>query len=76
IDYADIKPGHEVLEPSAGKGNIADQIMVSAPDASLDVVEYNTSLASLLEVKGYNVVGNDFLEYSGKQYDRIVMNPP
>ncbi|QZI87778.1 N-6 adenine-specific DNA methylase [Vibrio phage 44E38.1] len=76
IDYADIKPGHDVLEPSAGKGNIADQIMVSAPDASLDVVEYNTSLASLLEVKGYNVVGNDFLEYSGKQYDRIVMNPP
>lgn len=76
IDYADIKPGHEVLEPSAGKGNIADQIMVSAPDASLDVVEYNASLASLLEVKGYNVVGNDFLEYSGKQYDRIVMNPP
>ncbi|WP_297331325.1 LPD38 domain-containing protein [Pseudoalteromonas sp.] len=76
IDYADIKPGHEVLEHSAGKGNIADQIMVSAPDASLDVVEYNTSLASLLEVKGYNVVGNDFLEYSGKQYDRIVMNPP
>lgn len=76
IDYADIKPGHEVLEPSAGKGNIADRIMVSAPDASLDVVEYNTSLASLLEVKGYNVVGNDFLEYSGKQYDRIVMNPP
>jgi len=76
IDYADIQEGHEVLEPSAGKGNIADQIKVSAPNATLDVVEYNASLAALLEAKGYNVVGNDFLQYKGKQYDRIVMNPP
>ncbi|HHK0428589.1 TPA: methyltransferase, partial [Pseudomonas aeruginosa] len=26
--------------------------------------------------KGYNLVGSDFMEVSGKQYDRIVMNPP
>lgn len=76
IDYADIKPGHDVLEPSAGKGDIADQIMTSAPDSTLDVVEFNSSLASILDAKGYNVVGNDFIQYSGKQYDRIVMNPP
>lgn len=76
IDYSDIQPGHEVLEPSAGKGNIAVQIKVSAPDALLDVVEYNSTLSSLLEQKGFNVVGDDFIKYTGKSYDRIVMNPP
>lgn len=30
----------------------------------------------MLEVKGYNVASNDFTEYDGKQYDRIIMNPP
>lgn len=76
IDMADIKPGHEVLEPSAGKGNIAQEIKLSAPNANLDVVEFNAGLSTLLEVKGFNVVGSDFLEYKGKMYDRIIMNPP
>ena len=75
IDYADIQPGHEVLEPSAGKGNIAQEILAAAPDAILEVVEYNSGLRAILEAKGYNVVGNDFLEVT-KNYDRIVMNPP
>jgi ubiquinone/menaquinone biosynthesis C-methylase UbiE len=76
IDMADIKPGHEVLEPSAGKGNIAQEIKLSAPNAKLDVVEFNAGLSTLLKVKGFNVVGSDFLEYKGKMYDRIIMNPP
>lgn len=75
IDNADIQAGHEVLEPSAGKGNIATEIKTSAPNATLDVVEYNSSLSAILDAKGFNVVGNDFLEHT-KQYDRIVMNPP
>tara|TARA_R110002153_G_scaffold173631_3_gene326450 strand:- start:16951 stop:25440 length:8490 start_codon:yes stop_codon:yes gene_type:complete len=75
IDYADIQPGHEVLEPSAGKGNIAQEILAAAPDAILEVVEFNSGLRAILEAKGYNVVGNDFLEVT-KNYDRIVMNPP
>jgi len=76
IDYADIEPGHQVLEPSAGKGNIADQVKAAAPDAELDVIEVNSGLQAILEAKGYNVVADDFLDYKGKQYDRIVMNPP
>ena len=75
LDYADILPGHRVLEPSAGKGNIADEITQAAPDAELDVIEYNSGLSAILTAKGYNVVGNDFLEHKG-EYDRIVMNPP
>jgi phospholipid N-methyltransferase len=75
IDYADIQAGHEVLEPSAGKGNIAQEIEQAAPDAILEVIEFNAGLRAILEAKGYNVVGNDFLEHT-KNYDRIVMNPP
>lgn len=76
IDYAEIEAGHQVLEPSAGKGNIADIIKESQPNAEIDVIEINQGLRSMLEVKGYNVVSNDFTDYDGKQYDRIIMNPP
>ncbi|WP_134682579.1 LPD38 domain-containing protein [Brevibacillus migulae] len=75
LDYARIEDGMTVLEPSAGKGNIADAIRKEHPNAVLDVVEYNHSLSSFLQDKGHNVVGDDFLEHTG-QYDRIIMNPP
>jgi phospholipid N-methyltransferase len=76
LEYADIQAGHQVLEPSAGKGNIADVIKESEPGADIDVIEINSGLRSMLKQKGYNVVSNDFIDYSGKKYDRIVMNPP
>ena len=75
LDEADIKDGEKVLEPSAGKGNIADAIRENYPNNALDVVEWNASLNGLLTEKGHNVVGNDFLKTSAK-YDKIVMNPP
>ena len=75
VDTADIQPGMSVLEPSAGKGNIADSVKAQAPGAKLDTVEQQTQLRDILAMKGHNVVGNDFLEHQGK-YDRIVMNPP
>lgn len=75
LDEAVIKPGEKVLEPSAGKGNIADAIRENHPDNALDVVEWNTSLNELLTEKGHNVVGVDFLQHSG-EYDKIIMNPP
>ena len=75
LDEADIKPGEKVLEPSAGKGNIADAIRENHPDNALDVVEWNTSLNELLTEKGHNVVGVDFLQHTG-EYDKIIMNPP
>lgn len=75
IDAAGIEPGMKVLEPSAGKGDIADAIKESSPDAELDIVEFDPSLRELLEAKGYTPAGRDFLEHEGA-YDRIVMNPP
>ena len=74
MSVADIRPGQRVLEPSAGAGDIADAIR--ARGVTPDVVEIASSLRKILEAKGYNIVGYDFMEYNGGPYDRIVMNPP
>jgi hypothetical protein len=76
LTFARIGEGNVVLEPSAGKGNIADRIRDSYPGADLKVIELNYTLREILELKGYNIVAHDFMEYSVAVYDRIVMNPP
>jgi hypothetical protein len=65
-----------ILEPSAGKGDIADYIRNIAPEATLEVCEINFRLREILEMKGHKVVASDFMEYNGNTYDLIVMNPP
>lgn len=76
IELADISPGQKVLEPSAGKGDIAQAIQTAA-DVQLDVVELQSSLRNILQLKGFNIIGCDFLtDVNGEHYDRIVMNPP
>ena len=73
---ADIRPGMAVLEPSAGMGHIADRIREKGVEPV--VVELEPQKRELLEAKGYEVVGKDFMKdfSEGKSYDRIVMNPP
>lgn len=75
LEATEIEPGMSVLEPSAGKGNIADVIKETAPDALLEAIEPVQDLRTILEAKGHKLVGRDFLEHTGS-YDRIVMNPP
>lgn len=76
MDEAAVGPGMDVLEPSAGTGNIAVTIREQIPDAAIDTIEINTSLREVLAAKGFEPVADDFLAYDGKQYDRIIMNPP
>lgn len=73
IAAADIREGMSVLEPSAGMGHIAERIRETGVDP--DVVEISSSRRELLEAKGFNLVGNDFMD-TGGSYDRIIMNPP
>jgi GGDEF domain-containing protein len=75
VEKADIQPGMSVLEPSAGWGNIANEVREQAPEAHLETLEMQPELRKILEATGHNVVGHDFLAHEG-QYDRIVMNPP
>jgi hypothetical protein len=73
LGVAEIRPGMKVLEPSAGKGDIADAIREQG--VKPDVVEISGALRPILEAKGHNLVGDNFLAHTG-EYDRIVMNPP
>lgn len=79
LDVVDLRTGERVLEPSAGEGNIAEAIRDRTPGAVLEVVEFQPLLADILTLKGFTVVGSDFLAYNttrGVKYDVIVMNPP
>ena len=76
-EMADIKPGDRVLEPSAGKGDLADAVKAAEPGAQIDTVEISDALRKILKAKGHEVVEFDFDDYApGPVYDKIVMNPP
>lgn len=75
--YAGIRAGETVLEPSAGRGAIANAVREDCPTAQIEVAEKCEYRSKLLAEQGFDVVSNDFLTLNGgKYYDRIVMNPP
>lgn len=81
---------YTILEPSAGKGDLADAVTAFARsyrnsrrisfnenNAYIDCIERDSDLAALLRGKGLHVVHDDFLTFrSFKQYDLCIMNPP
>jgi len=90
LDKAAIEPGQRVLEPSAGKGDIADAL-TAAGIADVVCCEISSTLCDILAAKGHQVVHGDFLERFSvldpkdgagevtdamRQFDRVVMNPP
>lgn len=70
------------LEPSAGKGNIAEYIKSSrgyrnGSHPNVDVIECEPELCQILQGKEFPIVGHDWLEFAGvSYYDAILMNPP
>jgi hypothetical protein len=60
VAVADLQAGMRVLEPSAGMGHIADLIREAGVEP--DVVEMSGERRELLEAKGYNLVGHDFMD--------------
>jgi len=71
IQLAEIEDSHLSLEPSAGRGRIANFIR-----GEIHVCEFMDDNYEYLK-KMYKVVGRDFLEYKADgMYDRIVANPP
>ena len=75
VKLADIRDHHEVLEPSAGIGSIAEVIRDDHPRAQLVCVELRPQLVEVLTLKGFETFTADFLDAEG-EVDRIVMNPP
>jgi len=77
IKTADLEPGMEVLEPSAGDGAIARTVALLG--CAVDCVELNAKRADALRAGGYarSVTAGDFLDVPQRpDYDRVIMNPP
>lgn len=78
IDAAGVCPGLDVLEPSAGIGNIVRGIV--AAGAVPHAFEIDSRRAAILESSGlmeFPVVKGDFLTAEPwPAFDRVVMNPP
>lgn len=77
LDLADLAAGQRILEPSAGKGDIAEAIRDHA-GTLVRVCEINHTLQGILKAKGFDVIGEDFMLLSALVgvFDRVVMNPP
>ena len=72
IELAEIQEGEIVLEPSAGRGNIAGGIHVNC-----DCVELMEENAQFLQSNGFNVVHQDFMTFVPLvDYHVIIANPP
>lgn len=74
----DINSIKYILEPSAGKGDILDYIKDNLRGRyECRCIEKDNTLQATLTGKGYAVIDNDFLTYSGlDSFDVILMNPP
>lgn len=83
LDFTMIK---SILEPSAGKGDIVEELKKKEKIRSyeynkyqfdIDCIEVDQNLQYILKGKNFRVVYNDFLTYSTmKEYNLIIMNPP
>lgn len=67
-----------ILEPSAGKGDILNQIESIYKDKhKVYVFENDMQLEAILKTKNCIFLGNDFLAYNGSQhFDYAILNPP
>lgn len=72
----------DILEPSAGKGDICHALKSRfgyryTAHARIDTIEIDPNLQHVLRGHGYNVVHDDFLTFrTQKRYDLIVANFP
>jgi hypothetical protein len=73
IQWADIKPEHSALEPSAGQAHIAKFMPTNT--TCVDISPIN---CAILKGKGLQAIEADFLTWAltAPLFDRIVMNPP
>lgn len=75
LGYHDLQ-GKKVLEPSAGKGDIVDQLLTRG--AEVQACELNDDLRKIVASK-CTILNNDFLQVKAEDVshlDFIIMNPP
>lgn len=70
-----ITSGERILEPSAGRGDIAEYLRSAGADVL--AIEPHHRLASILRSRGFQVLETSFESYAGEAtWTKIVMNPP
>jgi len=72
IEMAELKEKDSILEPSAGKGAIVDEIKIG----DLFVNELNEKNYKVLLEEYKQATNYDFMESSLGLFDKIIMNPP
>lgn len=69
-----------VLDPNGGDGALLDIVKMDSAHYSkprISTCEISPELSAVLQSKGYDLVGHDFLEFHPDfRIDCIVMNPP
>ena len=77
VELAEIKENETVLEPSAWKWHIAENI---SRKNSLTMIELNKDNYKDLTVnsslKDDEIINMDFMNYNEKKFDKIIANPP
>jgi len=77
LDRADLRDYFRVLEPSAGSGAICDAVAPVLDNGELVTYEVNHTLREILELKGYDLAGDDFTQaIPSGDFDLVLMNPP
>lgn len=81
VEMADVRDGHSCLEPSAGKGRIANELGAIVGWEQLSLCEIDPERAAILDGMskargGFGCLEADFLAVPHEGYDRVVMNPP
>lgn len=75
LAQAGIQHGELVLEPSAGRGAIAEGIR--AVGGKVVTVELREDNRAELVRRAFHVAGSDFMTWTpGQLFDKVVMNPP
>lgn len=79
VSLAEIKDGQNILDPSAGTGNLPKAVHRANPYAKVDCVEIQWRAVDQLRALTYcNVMQGDFgtINTGNKEYDRVIANPP
>lgn len=76
VEHLDVEPGMSIADPSAGTGNLLKALPNVRPYGCITAIEINSELCKLLEPLADVVYNEDFLQFTGAEFDRIIMNPP
>ena len=75
IRLAQIEDHHIVLDPSAEKGDILEEVAEVVGQEQVHSIEIDYRLRAILKNKGFELVGIDFLEWQAETpYERILLN--